>query len=758
MDARDTLPPMGSDIVYLGDFDRATKRRGEAYFRQGAVLEMACVEAGHLYAAVVRGGMDYEVGLEYQADSGWAAECSCPVGYECKHIYAAMLALRSPKYRSILQAPLDSAPAVTRATSKGGRATSPKPAVPETALSTRLIAALGRPLAPAERAYLWNIQTLFKASRDFRRTPTPYELQALAPGYIAKTWAPLDLWPEPPKDDLELWLYCARELRRGGFKWPAFLDAVTDFSTIEARLKSWEREKEIQLWRQQLANARITGRQAGREEQVDLRLVMAPNRAIIEWRTRADAPFAEVKQTHLRKLMQAHEDGTLELTPEATPLWFALYRPYDYYTWSNLHFDDPGVVRTLGRVFRLPHFSERVVTANGQPVQRAAEPLRFEMQPAAGDDEDYRLKLVAPDGTAPPILLTIEGRPTLYVTPDTIYEGPPPHGMGPQSELTIPAPALETEAGLSFLHTLGLEPPPRLASRTRKVFARVKLFFELKPAYLGSSTEAVFARVQMECEGAPIEVFTGYGWELRGNGPSEKKAKRGEDFITLLDRSAQGHFPALVESLAAKWETYPGRWRIKLNKQFPEAFVRWLEALPPNVEALLDKELATLRDAPLAGSVRLDVEEAGVDWFDLRVVLDVSDTELTPDELKLLLNARGGWVRLGAKGWRRLQFNLSEEEDEQLARIGLNPRDLSAEPQRLHALQLADQAAAKLLPAQRVEAIHRRVGELKARVNPPVPGQPAGGGRRRNGPITEAHKAQIRLALNTYLKPHLVAA
>jgi dihydrodipicolinate synthase/N-acetylneuraminate lyase len=44
------------------------------------------------------------------------------------------------------------------------------------------------------------------------------------------------------------------------------------------------------------------------------------------------------------------------------------------------------------------------------------------------------------------------------------------------------------------------------------------------------------------------------------------------------------------------------------------------------------------------------------------------------------------------------------------------------------------------------------------RVNPPVPGQAAGGGRRRGGAITEAHKAQIRLALNTYLKPFLVAA
>lgn len=44
------------------------------------------------------------------------------------------------------------------------------------------------------------------------------------------------------------------------------------------------------------------------------------------------------------------------------------------------------------------------------------------------------------------------------------------------------------------------------------------------------------------------------------------------------------------------------------------------------------------------------------------------------------------------------------------------------------------------------------------RVNPPVPAQGAGGGGRRGGAITEAHKAQIRLALSTYLKPFLVAA
>jgi 4-hydroxy-tetrahydrodipicolinate synthase len=44
------------------------------------------------------------------------------------------------------------------------------------------------------------------------------------------------------------------------------------------------------------------------------------------------------------------------------------------------------------------------------------------------------------------------------------------------------------------------------------------------------------------------------------------------------------------------------------------------------------------------------------------------------------------------------------------------------------------------------------------RVNPAAPGAPAGGGgRRRGGQITDAHKAEIRMALDTYLKPFLVA-
>src|SRR5207248_8891095 len=159
----------------------------------------------------------------------------------------------------------------------------------------------------------------------------------------------------------------------------------------------------------------------------------------------------------------------------------------------------------------------------------------------------------------------------------------------------------------------------------------------------------------------------------------------------------------------------------RVTKKFPEVFTTWLKTVPSHIILRLGGELASLATPEVAGRVTLDATEAGIDWFDLRVVLDVSDTTLAPEEVKSLLNAKGGYVRLAGKGWRRLSYDLSEDENERLARLGLSPRELSAEPQRLHALQLADDAAKRFLPQQQVEQIQRRAGELKARVVPPLP-------------------------------------
>jgi SNF2 family DNA or RNA helicase len=503
---------------------------------------------------------------------------------------------------------------------------------------------------------------------------------------------------------------------------PEVMQPVTDFSLIEPAMKDWERRKEIEQWRANLASLALTpGPEA---EPVDFRLMILPRKAQVQWKAQSEDKFKDLKQAHLRLFSEKYRADSLAAVSEAMPLWLALYQPYDFHTACHLDYDRRESVKALGRILRLPDLAARVVNSDGAPLARPAEPLRYHLHPAQNESDDYRVGLVlADDSPAPPVLLALPGYPALYLTERAVFQGPPPHGFSVREPLRIPAPALECANGVDFLQRLTLDLPPRIVQRTRRVQVAVKLFCELKPTFPGSGTEAVFLRVVAEVAGDGKEDYGSGGWYSPPSEQLRKKEKKtGDDgVIRLLDRSAQRHFPGLLQALDAKWDDYHAKWRVRLTRAFPEVFVPWLEALPPEIEVHLKGELATLRNAPVSGRVRLDVEEAGVDWFDLKVALDVSDLELTPEELNLLLNARGRFVRLGAKGWRRLQFDLTPEEDERLARLGLNARDFTAEPQRLHALQLADEAARKFLPEQQVEKIRRRAAELKTRVTPPVP-------------------------------------
>ena len=221
-----------------------------------------------------------------------------------------------------------------------------------------------------------------------------------------------------------------------------------------------------------------------------------------------------------------------------------------------------------------------------------------------------------------------------------------------------------------------------------------------------------------ESGGERVEAYHRDGWRTLG---SEITARRGDE-ILRLDRSALASVPELLEALRLQWWPHETHWHKTLAKKFPEQFAGWLSSLPEDATVELDTLLASFRDAPVRATVRLEVTESDIDWFDLKIALDVADTSLTKAEVKLLLDARGGFVRLGAKGWRRLAFEMSPEDEAQLADLGLDARDFSSKPQKLHALQLAGKKAARrMLGEEQAAAIERRAAELHTRVSPPVP-------------------------------------
>jgi hypothetical protein len=699
-------------------------KRGQGCFARGAVLEIECVEPDQQYAAVVRGGQDYEVVLDY-FDGAWDPNCSCPMQLDCKHIVAAMLELQ--KRASANGKLSDSAREPIAETSKArGQTDRWQPRVPQpprSPLWDKLTQVLGRNLLQDEARFVRGLQEFHERSRIsplMERDMGALSGRPIASGSYSN-WNELELWPDFPRDDFQFWLHVAWELRGRNIRWPEFMDGITDLSVIEPAMKEWERGREIEWWKDWFSE--FDGHAPVSEPGVlELRLAVCAEEARLQWRVDPNADFAELKQAQAKKFAGQFDEGALAIAPDSLPLWSATYKPWLYESWWSFKYTNITARPALNRLLRMPLAPGRVVAADGQPLARAAEPLRLNLHPPQNGDGNYELALTAADGSTPPrILCTLDGRPTIYLTERGLFHGPPADVLETELRRSIPSDALESADGVRFLHATGIPLPEHLQQRIRTVQVSVTISCAVKPIYPGSLTEDIVIAVTAKAPGMPRERFTPSGWEHMANGAAQKTLKTEKGMISVHDRQAQKHFPHALDPLGLKWDSYPGDWKLRLAKKTPELFVSWLKSLPPEVEVLLDKELVTLRDEPVSGAVSLDIEEAGIDWFDLKVTLNAGDTTLTPEELKLLLNARGGYVRLGKKGWRRLQFNLSREDDEQLARLGLNPKDFSSEPQRFHALQLADDAVKKFLGPDRVEKIQRRVGELKTRVSPALP-------------------------------------
>lgn len=64
-------------------------KRSEAYFVDGAVKTLVCVQTGRVFHAGVLGSELYIATLSIE-DEFLATGCTCPVGGDCKHAYAAL--------------------------------------------------------------------------------------------------------------------------------------------------------------------------------------------------------------------------------------------------------------------------------------------------------------------------------------------------------------------------------------------------------------------------------------------------------------------------------------------------------------------------------------------------------------------------------------------------------------------------------------------------------------------------------------------
>src|SRR5205823_4604168 len=141
-------------------------------------------------------------------DSEWFGNCSSPIGFDCKHVVAAMLELQTRAGAS--------------ATREGVRAIKERKVVqpPRSPLYDKLVEHHGRPLTVEEGAFVRKVQDCY-ANAQFRKV-TQTELGSMAGRHQHfYDWEALDLWRDRPGDDYYYWLYVAWELRRRQWQIPA---------------------------------------------------------------------------------------------------------------------------------------------------------------------------------------------------------------------------------------------------------------------------------------------------------------------------------------------------------------------------------------------------------------------------------------------------------------------------------------------------------------------------------------------------------
>ena len=641
--------------------------------------------AEYVLAGRIKDGVDEEAEILVEPDTRLASRCSCPSRRMCAHRVALMLDAMSRHEASVEPAP------------SGGPPESAAQFVAAVASRTG-VKLLSRPAVElAERIWGWWEKKKRVISASDLRTGTDRRFY----------WDPREvmLYPRdmPPADVWDL-LACV-EYRAGkiGYSFPEVLKQAVDRDRQRELIESWERRERVREWRSRLEL--WTAQSVEDEETPEFRLRLRENGAVVEWRREGQA-FVPMKAGTLREWVQtARGTGSgagRRLGPG--PLALLIQLAQNGYVFGEFLDSSRALSALLQRLLFDSDLRAMVATESGEPLPWPPVPLCWKLVEPASPNGAYEVRLMDPAGATPqsPIAI-VRSTPAVYVTPPGVFtiERWPFSDHTMAFPMSIPPEALETVPGIQLLEMLDLSPPEKVGARIRRVEPRFTVRCRLhRPEYAASDYLQMRAWAGFR-PGSLDERWTGRTW-VRERGSSddsqaEKRPRRGErvpDEIVIRNRGRLRQ----VSSWLAEFDWRDNfdnwcEWRVA-GRDFPERFCAWMSRRPDGLEIELCPELATLRDGRVSGSIRLDVESSGVDWFDLRVVLDISEVTLTAEEVAILLKAGGRWVRLAGKGWRKLEVNFTPEEEAELAELGLAANDLHGEPQRLHALQLAGAGAA----------------------------------------------------------------
>lgn len=695
-------------------FGRLQKHRGRDLLATGAVGEVRWDDESQCIEAKVCGSRSYRVRVMFFDDFVETA-CTCSFGDYCKH--AAAVILHCTK-----AGPL--------------RVVEPRAAAAPGALRQLVEARVRRKLSGKCRKLLAAAQSWMNAGQP-QVDAGEFYVAFGRPFYLGHHRDQITIFPgeSPPSTAAEFLAWLALTAKQRQLVLPDPLPQAVDEVLLKQCRAIRDELEAVQVWKSSLA--RWTEPSVTAALLPTFRLRLNRDGGSVEMRAGSAGEFVKATRTAVEQALRVLRKGASARVGRGSAAVLGVtIDGYGNFRGLRAAPHEDSLLRCLASLLEDNNASAvHLAGPNGDPLEQVPSPLQWQLEePTAATDGSYRLNLVDAEGRpAPPALAIVPGEPCFYVTPAAVYTvGSWPRAAEPLPlPAIIPARALESAEGLAVLRRLALPLPGRLARRVRQLRRKVEVEAKVvRPHYAASEYVWLRARATPALPERGALQWVGDGWheESRRRGTSAG-AETGDALLDIDDSilpPTAAWLQALPWRLANDTRT-PGIWlEQRINgKDWPQRFAEWLAARPDGCNVQLDGELASLADGRVAGRLRLDVEEAQgqIDWFDLRVGLELTDTELSEPEVALLLKASGRWVRLEGKGWRRLEWDLSGEEEKELAAIGLAAHDIGPERQRLHVLQLGALAKgpSHLLSKDRVAQVRRRLEEIKTRVTPDLP-------------------------------------
>lgn len=719
---------------HLDDYDQGTRQRARPYVKGRAILDLW--EDGDILTAHIQGtgAQPYTTTLQFDGQD-WNPDCSCPVGSLCKHAYALgslwLDHLLGGSSRQIL------------ADHTHRRATASPP--PHRGSfrqiwETQLAATLGRALTAEEGRLLGQLSALFQELQQLGRLTRHalyrHGLSAAGKPPDDEFWEPAfpDWWPpgQSPADPWALWRYVALSWEHAGRPLPAAFASQTDLTAVRQRIADIFVAADLQNWRNALPppapppDALLTRAASSTALYDDLRIILtADGTAQLlahstngkPWRAPTQAWLRAVPQLDLTAINAFAEPARsvllhlrLAATPFGNPVLTSAAIPPDL----------------LAQFVADPATRAAITLPDGAPWHVEDAPLELHARPLPNDPAHLALELRHPAGHTLPANLTpilLDPAP-LYLIDQKLWRGP-----RPLPTARLPVAALRDPDLSTRLHTLGLRLPATLEAKFVHVSLRPRLQLWLTQPETNKYlfTPELRARLIAEAPDPPVAQhwtgLNGWQWLPARHPPTPTADSPHYQFNLAAANTVSVTFPAFRLQYSPAAEA----WSRPVTSNFPEDFLAWRATLPPDLTLEATPDLAGLLGEPLRARYLTTAKPAtssGQDWFDITVALQPEDTTLTDDELRVLLAAKGKWVRLAQRGWQRLAIDDTADAATRaaLTRLGL-AADLAAagarpETHRFHALQLTE---VPLEDATLTGRLRERAATLRAVPPPPLP-------------------------------------